>query len=465
MTWQHDRRGRTSALFLDLYQLKMAQAYRAEAMNGPADFELLVRSMPERRGLLVAAGLGELLDDLEAFRFTVEDQDYLQSLQILDPKFIEDLGMFRFEGDIDAVPEGTLVFPGTPLLRISAPIVQAQIVETLVINRVHFATLVASKAARVVRAAGGRPVVDFGSRRAAGIDAALQVARSGYLVGLDGTALVEAGQRYGIPVVGTMAHSYIQAHRTEDDAFLRFAEQFRGTTVLVDTFDAIEAVRSIIRLHRETGGRFAIGSIRLDSGDLSELSMRSRSLLDEAGLNEVRIIASGGLDEYQVANLVAADAPIDGFGVGTALAVVDDVPSLDMAYKLVMYDGIPRMKLSASKAHRPWPKQVHRRFDSNGRMIGDLLTTADAPAPPNTQPLLRPVMRKGRRLDDGQVTLEAARRYALDQADRLPKALQGLEPPATPYLVEIGEPLKDLTERTRRSLASSSRRRDGSDRV
>lgn len=351
-----------SALFTDLYELTMAQAYLAEGMQETAVFELAFRTLPATRNYVMACGLARVLSWLEALRFTAADLAYLDGLQRLSGAFLRRLEDLSFSGDVYAVPEGTVVFPNEPVIQVIAPIIEAQPAETWILNQVHCASVFASKAARVVTAAQGCAVVHFGARRAHGFDAALQVARASYIAGATATSNVEAGRCYGIPADGTMAHSYIQAHDDEREAVSRFVREFPGTTVLVDTYDTISAVRKLIGLLLDSGGELTIGAVRLDSGDIDSLSRETRRLLDEAGLRQVKIIASSGLDEHKIAALVRVSAPVDGFGVGTRLAVSSDAPELDFAYKLVEYAGRPRMKTSSDKLVLPGRKQVFRRW-------------------------------------------------------------------------------------------------------
>ncbi len=439
----------SSALFTDLYELTMAGAYHAEKMDAPAVFELFFRDLPDDRNYVLAAGLDDVLDYLEHWHFSADDLAYLSSQANFSPDFLDRLRHLRFTGDVCAVPEGTIVFQNELIVQVRAPIIEGQIVETFVLNQTHFQSVIATKAARVVSAAAGRQVVDFGSRRAHGTDAALKVARASYLAGAAGTSNVLAGRRYGIPIFGTMAHSYVQAHEEEAEAFRAFARLYPNTTLVVDTTDTITAVRAIISLHRKLGDEFSVGAIRLDSGDLAELAQMSRKLLDEAGMRHVRILASGGLDEYGIAGLLEAGAPIDGFGVGTKLAVSADAPSLDMAYKLVEYDGRPRTKLSPGKVLYPGRKQVFR-FYERGLMKGDVIGRHDEDLP--SQPLLEPVMQGGKRLPAGRVSLEAARSHCQAQLALLAEPLRALEPADEAYPVTFSDTLeKDL------ALATQSR--------
>jgi nicotinate phosphoribosyltransferase len=351
--------------------------------------------------------------------------------------FLDRLEHVRFTGDVYAMREGTLVFPNEPLVQVIAPILEAQLMETIVLNQIHFQSLAASKAARVVAAAGGRMVVDFGSRRAHGTDAALKVARATYLGGGQGTSNVLAGKLYGIPVFGTMAHSYIQAHEDELASFEAFARLYPATTLLVDTYDTLEGVHKVIDLSRKLGERFQIRAVRLDSGDLANLAVATRKMLDEAGLRDVKIFASSGLDEYKIQTLVASGAPIDAFGVGTKLAVVADAPQLDMAYKLVEYGGKGRLKLSAKKVLYPGRKQVFRQVE-NGRLLRDVIGRFDEPLP--GEPLLQPLIEHGQ--SAVRVDLNESRLRLKQQMEGLPEALRGLEQAPEPYPVSVSDRLQ-----------------------
>ncbi|MEX0886725.1 MAG: nicotinate phosphoribosyltransferase [Phycisphaeraceae bacterium] len=440
------------ALFTDLYELTMAQAYAAEAMDEVAVFELFFRKLPAQRNYVVAAGLADVLDYLEHVRFSDDDLAYLRGHGGFTDAFLERLRRLRFTGDVHAVPEGTVVFPNEPVVQIVAPIIEAQLVETYLLNQVHFQSVAATKAARCVLAAAGRTVVDFGSRRAHGIDAALKVARTSYIAGAAGTSNVLAGKRYTIPIFGTMAHSYVQAHADEAAAFAAFARLYPDTTLLVDTYDTLAGVDRVIDLARTLGDAFAIRAIRLDSGDLGALAAAARQRLDRAGLTRVKIFASSGLDEHEMQRLVAAKAPIDGFGVGTKLAVSRDAPDLDFAYKLVAYAGRPRTKLSAQKVIYPGQKQVFRRV-RDGRMAGDVLGLHDEPG--EGEPLLEPVMRSGRRLVAGRVSLDAAREHAGRELARLPDLWRSLAPAQRAYPVHtsraLNETLSTLTKQRQRA--------------
>ena len=414
------------ALLTDLYELTMARAYAAHGFDEIAVFELFVRELPAGRRFLLAAGIADLLERLARWRFTDEQLDYLRGLDALSDAFVEELRGWRFTGEIWAVPEGTAVFEGEPIVQVVAPLPQAQVIETLVVNRIHLETALASKAARVALAAGDRAVVDFGARRAHGADAALALARASRIAGFAGTSNLAAGRRFGIPVLGTMAHSYVEAHEDERAAFRAFLSLYPETVLLIDTYDTSRALDRIVELRDELGAAFSLGGIRIDSGDLVAESEHARKRLDQAGLTSVRILASGGLDEYEIERLAARGAPIDGFGVGTHVAVAEDRPFLDAAYKLVSYGGRPRMKLSAAKSTLPGRKQVFRERDADGRLRRDTVARFDETGP--GEPLLEPVFRDGAPLPAGARGLEAARERARAEIAALPEARRVVTP-------------------------------------
>ena len=426
------------ALFTDLYELAMAQAYFEEGMTDDAVFSLFVRRLPPRRNFLLACGLDTVLDYLENLHFDEDDLAYLASLGKFSDRFLDCLRDFRFNGAVYAVPEGTPVFANEPILEIVAPLMEAQLVETFIMNQIHVQTVLCSKAQRVVMAAEGRPVIDFGSRRMHGIDAALKASRAFYIGGVAATSNVLAGKVYQVPVAGTMAHSYIQAHDDEREAFRAFARLYPETVLLVDTYDTIEGVRRVIELANTLGEEFKVRAVRLDSGDLLVLSKEARCLLDQAGLGKVEIFASGGLDEDSIAHLVSMDAPIDGFGVGTSMGVSKDAPDLDIAYKLCEYEGKGRLKLSLGKPILPGRKQIFR-VSMNGRYMRDVVARADENLA--GQPLLETVMRNGERLVTGRVGLESARAHASQQTNRLPDHVNGITSAEPPYPVEVSPEL------------------------
>ena len=366
-------------LVTDLYELTMAASYFQMGFNAPACFSMASRKLPAHRGFLVAAGLERLLQALEEFRFEQPILDYLDSLKIFALDFLAFLARLRFTGDIVAMAEGTIFFPDEPIIEVRGPLIEAQILETLVINQIGMASLIASKAARSMIGAQGRMLVDFGLRRSQGIDAGLIAARSSYLAGFAGTSNVLAGRRYGIPLHGTMAHSYVMAHDREREAFEHFVKLFpKLSTLLVDTYDTVRGVENAaaVALELKKAGH-RLQAVRLDSGDLLDLSIRARRILDQNGLQDVTIFASGNLDEYRIEELVAAGAPIDAFGVGTAMVVSADAPSLDVAYKLTEYNGKPRIKTSQGKLSLPGRKQVFRAINPDGSSYADLLGLAD----------------------------------------------------------------------------------------
>lgn len=434
-------------LLTDLYELTMLQAYFEERMRDVAVFSLFVRRLPERRNYLLACGVDDVLAFLETLRFDEAALAYLDSLGRFSTRFLRYLADLSFTGEVYAVPEGTPVFADEPLVEIEAPISEAQLVEAFVMNQIHLQTVLASKAARVVGAARGRHVVDFGLRRMHGTDAALKAARAFHIAGVHATSNVAAGQAYGLRVAGTLAHSYVQAHDDEHEAFRAFARLYPDTVLLVDTYDTLAGVRKVVDLARELGPRFRVSAVRLDSGDLGTLAFGARRILDDAGLRSVGIFASGGLNEDEIARLVAAGAPIDGFGVGTDMGVSRDAPSLDIAYKLVEYAGRGRMKLSTGKVLLPGRKQIFR-VERDGIADHDVLGRRDEQ--PCGRALLQHVMAGGTRRPEGRVTLNEARAHAQTELDRLPAQLRGLAPATPPYRVDLSATLMQDRDALRR---------------
>jgi nicotinate phosphoribosyltransferase len=437
------------ALFTDLYELTMLQAYLAEGMTDSAVFTLFVRRLPERRNFLLACGVQDVLTHLGHLRFTEEDLAYLRSLKRFSDDFVTWLREFRFTGDVYAVPEGTPVFANEPILEIVAPIVQGQLIETLVMNQIHVQTVLASKGARVAAAARGRTVVDFGARRTHGIDAALKAARAFYIAGIDATSNVLAGKLYGIPVAGTMAHSYIQAHANEHAAFREFARIFPGTILLVDTYDTLDGVRRVIELIRHSPQELNVSAVRLDSGDLGSLARETRRMLDAAGLQQIGIFASSGLDEHEIASLLDAGAPINGFGVGTGMSVSEDAPALDIAYKLAEYAGVGRTKLSRNKPILPGRKQIFRQ-EKDGKAAGDVIGRAGEQL--EGRPLLKMVMQGGRPTTDALEDLQSIRRRTAEEIAKLPAHLTSLERADPPYPVNISGALTRHHDDVRKHL-------------
>jgi nicotinate phosphoribosyltransferase len=416
----------TSALATDLYELNMVQAYLDRGEQGEAVFEFFVRRLPSRRGFLLAAGLADLLDYLETLRFTPAELDWLKGTGRFRPNLLDWLASFRFTGDVHAIPEGTVCFPAEPLVRITAPLPQAQLIETRLINILHDQTMVASKAARMVLAAPGKNLADFGLRTAHGAEAGLFSARASYIAGFSGAANVEAGYRYGIPVVGTMAHSFIQVHDDETAAFEDYARaRPDGVVLLIDTYDTEAGARKVVELApRLARDGIAIRGVRIDSGDHIAAARKVRAILDAGGLRDVVILASGGINEDTLQTMVREKAPIDGFGIGVNLDASIDAPSLDCAYKLQEFAGRPRRKRSEGKATWPGRKQVWRSYDADGRMRGDVLSVETDRHDGET--LIAPVMRGGRRIAPAESLADIRARAARELA-RLPVALARLE--------------------------------------
>ena len=439
-----------SALLADLYQFTMMQSYLDRGMNDTAVFEFFVRRLPRQRGFLMAAGLEQALAFLQQLRFTDEELSWLAGCGRFSRDFVDSLARLRFVGDVDAMPEGTVFFANEPVLRITAPLPVAQLVETRLINILHFQCLIASKAARMVLAAPGKLLVDFGLRRAHEAQAGLMAARASYLAGFGGTATVLAGARWDIPLYGTMAHSYILAHDSEDEAFLHFARSHRDNVVLlIDTYDTERAAARIIGLAPVLAREgIRIQSVRLDSGDLAEHAFKVRRILDDGGLHDVRIFASGNLDEYQLQDIAAREAPIDGFGIGTRMDTSSDAPYLDCAYKLQEYAGVPRRKISEGKATWPGSKQVYRCY--NGAVLEDILTV-DGDVQ-DGEPQIRPYMRNGKLLAP-YPDLAELRNHAAAQLAQLPDHLRHLKSrPA--YPVRVSPTLRRLARQVDQRIAT-----------
>ena len=430
-----------SALLTDVYELTMLQAYFEAKMIETAVFEFFVRNLPPNRNFLVAAGLEQVLDFLEGLHFKQSDLDWIESLHRFSPEFVQSLRGFRFTGEVHAMPEGTVFFAHEPILRITAPIAQAQLVETRLINLLQFQTLVASKAIRTVLAAPEKTLVDFGLRRAHGAEAGMLAARACYLAGFAATSDALAAQQFGIPASGTMAHSFVEAAASEEEAFDRFARANpQSVVLLIDTFDTEVAASKVVRLAPVLQAEgIRIEGVRIDSGDLAEHARSVRAILDLGGLRDAMIFASGNLDEYEVERILALGAPIDGFGVGTRIVTSADAPYLDCAYKLQVYAGQMRCKRSEGKSTWPGAKQVFRQLDSHGRMQSDIVALADEVHP--GEALLRCVARDGRRMG-GDEPLSVLRKRAAHQVDLLPPRLRLLAQ-AEPYPVVMSERLHD----------------------
>jgi len=435
----------SDATTTDLYEVTMAMSYVREGMTQPATFSLFVRDLPPERGFLVAAGLEPALEYLSRFHIGPEDVETFAAALHRPPRDLTPLLGMEFRGSVRAVPEGGIVLAGEPLLEVTAPLPVAQLVETYVLNLLSHQTAVASKAARCVLAAAGQPVVDFSLRRTHGPEAGYQAARTGALVGFAGTSNVAAAADVGLPAVGTMAHSYIEAFRSEEDAFHAFARAHPGpVTLLVDTYDTEEGTRTAARVLRSLG--LGSGSaVRLDSGDLGRLARRARSILDAEGLPDVQTVVSGGLDEHGVDRLVRSGAPVDVYAVGTRVGVSADAPYLDSAYKMVAYDGRPVMKLSSAKVTAPGAKQVFRR-----RGYADVIALRDEPPVSGGWPLLRHVMRDGRRLEEAPALHEAQDRFASELA-QLPPDARRITDPVAPRAA-YSEQLTELTQQVRHRI-------------
>ncbi|MCL4799137.1 MAG: nicotinate phosphoribosyltransferase [Burkholderiales bacterium] len=433
----------SSPLLTDLYQLTMLQGYYAAGMTAPAVFELFVRKLPPGRNFLVAAGLEQVLAYVERLRFDAAELEWIGKSGLFDAGFAARLAELRFSGDVDAMPEGTVCFPNEPLLRVTAPLPEAQLLETRLLNLVHYETLVASKAARAVLVAGGKRLIDFGLRRAHGAEAGLLAARASYLAGFDGTATTLAGPAFGIPVFGTMAHSFVQAHDDEAAAFETFARAFpRNAVLLIDTYDTVAGARKVVDIApRLQAQGIEVRGVRLDSGDLGALAREVRAVLDAGGLEKAIILASGNLDEHRVQAL--ARTPIDSFGIGTSLVTSADAPYLDAVYKLQEYAGKPRRKRSEGKATWPGRKQVYRERSSDGTPARDVVTLEHDRR--EGEPLLAPVMRAGRRVAPAPA-LDAIRAHAHRELERLPPRLRALADATPPYPVEIAPALAALAD-------------------
>lgn len=451
-------------LLTDLYELTMAASYFSLRFNRPACFGISVRRLPPHRGFLVAAGPERLMEALEQFRFEPAILEYLASLQLFKSDFLDFLGELRFTGEIHAMDEGTVFFAGEPIIEVRAPLIEAQLIETLVINQIGMASLIASKAARSVIAARGKRLVDFGLRRSQGEAAGLIAARSSYLAGFDGTSNVLAGRRYGIPLYGTMAHSYIMAHDRERHAFEHFVRDFpKLSTLLVDTYDTVRGVENAVIVANQMRLQGSeLQGVRLDSGDLADLSLKARAILDGNGLKNTLIFASGNLNENKIDELIRKSAPIDAFGVGTEMVVSGDAPSLDLAYKLNEYDGTPRIKTSEGKITLPGKKQVFRAIDADGRFYADLIGLADEtpsqvasqfnPIPAEVATLLSLQFSGGRRVIPRPKLTESRERF-LNTLERLDLRYKDLEQPeAYParYTVALTTMLNEQKQRAAR---------------
>jgi nicotinate phosphoribosyltransferase len=445
------------SLFTDYYELTMCASYFDNKNFELATFDLFIRRLPENRSYFLFAGLEEALEYLQSIKFTEEHLIYLKK-QGFNQDFLDYLRGFKFTGDVWAVPEGTVAFPNEPLIRVTAPIIEAQLVETFLLNTINLQTMIATKASRVVQAAKGKSVIEFGLRREPGIDAGMKVARSSYIAGCQGTSNVLAGMAYGIPVFGTMAHSFIMSYPKEIDAFRAFAKTFPDkSTLLIDTYEDIAGAEKAVAVAKELEARgFRLGGVRLDSGDLAETSRKVRKILDDNGLGYVKVFASGDLDEFKITQLISEDAKIDSFGVGTKMGTSADRPYLDVIYKLCetqMADGsfLPIMKLSKDKNTLPGRKQVYRFKGEDGCFNRDIIALADERV--GGEGLLVQVMQNGK-LFGKLPSLEQIRVAASENLSNLPDKYKALTN-APAYPVELSQKLQSLIETTKAQLTKN----------
>ena len=442
-------------LLTDLYQLTMAQAYFQNARMEPATFSLFIRAYPPNRGYFVSAGLKDVVEFLEGFSFDAISLDYLHSLGLFADDFLDFLKGLRFSGEVWALPEGRLFFKDEPVIEVTAPIVEAQIVETFIINQINLQSLIATKASRCIHAARGRAVVDFSLRRTHGIDAGMKVARSSYLAGFAGTSNVRAGLRHGIPIVGTMAHSFVSSHESEIAAFRNFVKSFpNNSTLLIDTYDTIAGAHNAVTVGREMATRGErLQGVRIDSGDLAALARQVRQIFDAADMMDVKIIGSGGLDEFDLAEFAAADVPYDSYGVGTKMGVSADAPWFDIAYKLVEYAGRPVLKLSTGKVSLPGKKQVFRLTAGERQLQKDIIGLRGESIE-GAEPLLRQIMQDGG-ITRPLPTLAACREIFREEFSRLPSPAKAIRDPVF-YPVELSARLLELRQEVERQVRASS---------
>ena len=437
------------AMLTDLYEFTMAQVYFREQMFQPATFSLFIREYPPHRGYFISAGLEGALDFLESMRFAPDDLEYLDSTGLFSLDFLDYLADFRFTGEVFAVPEGRLFFKDEPVLEVTAPIIEAQLAETAVINMLNLQVNIATKVSRCVHAAQGRNIVDFSLRRTQGADAGMAVARAGYIAGMSATSNVLAGKSLGIPVAGTMAHSFVTSFEEEIDAFRTFARTFGDRTVLlIDTYDTLSGAENAVVVAKELAASSRrLRGVRLDSGDMVALSRKVRDLFRRKGLEYVDIFASGGFDEFKIERSIRNGAEIDAFGVGTKMGVSADSPYTDIAYKLVQFNGRPIMKLSSGKKTLVAPKQVFRR-KKNSRLIADTIALRQEML--EGEPLLRAVMRGGKRTGERE-TLEAIRGRFKEEFEKLAPATKSIENPQM-HPVGISDRLESLQQRVKHHI-------------
>jgi nicotinate phosphoribosyltransferase len=443
------------ALLTDLYELTMAQSYFQHRRVESATFSLFIRSYPPDRGYFVSAGLDDVLSYLRDFAFDAGALDFLRSTRLFTGPFFDFLAGLRFSGEVWAIPEGRVFFKDEPILEVTAPIIEAQLVETFIINQINLQSLIATKAARCVYAAQGRALVDFSLRRTHGIDAGMKVARSSYLAGFAGSSNVLAGRRYGIPLVGTMAHSFVSSFDTEMDAFRAFVESFpENSTLLIDTYDTLEGAQNAVKVAREMAARGQrLRGVRIDSGNLAALAIEVRRILDGAGLRDVKIVGSGGLDEYDLESFSRQGIPYDSYGVGTRMGVSADAPWFDVAYKLVEYDARPVLKLSTGKVSWPGKKQVFRFKNDSGRLVKDLIALRGERVS-EAEPLLDKVMENGKIIGARPSLTESRERFAAE-FKCLDEAHKAIRSPA-PYPVELSPELNSLRDSMERRLQHAS---------
>ena len=437
-------------LLTDLYQLTMAQAYFREQRMKTATFSLFIRSYPPNRGYFVAAGLRDVLDYLQTLSFDTEAVEYLASQNLFSDDFLNYLGDLKFSGDVWAMPEGRIFFADEPVLEITAPIIEAQLVETFVINQIHLQSLIATKASRCVHAAAGRPLADFALRRTHGTDAGMKVARASYLAGFAGTSNVKAGQQYGIPLVGTMAHSFVMSFEREIDAFRAYVASFPNNAILlIDTYDTLSGAKNAVQVAKEMiARRQKLIGVRIDSGDLAAQARVVREIFDEADLREVKIIGSGGLDEFDLLDFSAANVPFDSYGVGTKMGMSADAPWTDISYKLVEYHGRPVLKRSTGKISWPGKKQVFRWRDGAGEFARDVIGQRDENL--GGELLLKEFMHEGKAQSHFPTLLESRKVFAADFA-ALAQGVKAIREPAR-YTVEFSAKLNVLREEIFRKL-------------
>ncbi len=439
-------------LFTDLYELTMAACYHEHGLFDRATFSLFIREYPSNRRYFVSAGLADVLEYLEVLKFTPEDLEYLEKTALFKPEFLSYLEKFRFTGEVYAIPEGRLFFRNEPLLEITAPLIEAQIIETFIINSINLQVMIATKASRCVHAAWPRKLVDFSLRRTQGTDAGMKVARASFIGGFIGTSNVLAGKVYGIPISGTMAHSLVTSFENEIDAFRAFAQTFpENTVLLVDTYDTLVGTAKAAKIGEEMAQKGEkLKGLRLDSGDIARLSKKVRTVLRKSGLKETIIFASGGFDEYKIQKVLQQGGDVDSFGVGTKMGVSADAPYFDMAYKLVKYSGRPVMKLSPEKITLPSEKQVFRTTTPKGKLKRDSIALRDDKLKQG-KPLLKKVMTKGK-IKIKLPPLPQIQKTFLDEFAVLDKKYKVLEEAGVEYPVSLSPRLRTLRSRMIRRI-------------